>query len=75
LTFADAAKNGRDVDSGRSRIATYSEGNIRAERLHLMITKWYCNPKRNLATTSRAPGSGHWLWPWVAGGARRPYAL
>jgi hypothetical protein len=47
LTSADAAKNGRDGDSGRSRVATDDQDNFRADRLHPMITNSLPNLSRH----------------------------
>jgi hypothetical protein len=40
LTFADAVKNARGGDSGRSRVATVDRDTIAVERLQLQGASW-----------------------------------
>jgi hypothetical protein len=53
LTFTDTAEQGRDGDSGHSRLATIARQGIRAERLHPKTAYSRCRPTAEIAPDDR----------------------
>lgn len=59
MTFAQAAENVGDGDSGRSRKPSDARDSYGAERLHLMVTNWHRRTHTGLLAMSEAVAQPH----------------